>query len=59
MAEKMKPKRGRPRLEITKNDKIEIRLEPDVKKQYFDFCEKNNINASEQLREFILKKIKK
>lgn len=59
MAEKMKPKRGRPRLEITKNDKIEIRLEPDVKKQYFTFCEKNNINASEQLREFILKKIKK
>ena len=57
MAQKLQ--RGRPKLEITKNDKIEIRLESDLKNKYFAFCKKNKINASEHLRMFILEKIKK
>lgn len=50
---------GRHKKEITKNIYIRFRVEPLVRKEYFNMCKNKNLNPSEELRKFILNEIKK
>lgn len=51
--------KGRPKLEIKKNDRLYIRIEPDIKKEYLDICKQNKLIYSKRMRSFILKDLKK
>jgi len=42
-----------------KAEYIHIRIEPEVKKEFFDLCKEESINPSELLRKKIKKIIKK
>ena len=42
-----------------KSTNITIKLSPELKKEFMEFCQKNSLNASDLIRKFIEEKIKK
>ena len=44
---------ARPKQEITKETKMQFRIEKELKKQYISICKKNKIVYSKRIRAFI------
>lgn len=49
---------SRQKQEVTKNVEIRVRIEPELKEQYFLFCKKNKQILSKRIRELILNDLK-
>ena len=43
---------------MSKTDKINIRIDPELKREFIEGCEENFTNASHQITMFIYKKCK-
>src|SRR3972149_3361616 len=50
---------ARPKQEITKETKIQFRIEKELKSRYVSACKKNKIIFSKRIRDFILNDLKK
>ena len=49
---------SRKKQEITKNVEIRVRVEPNLKKQYFSFCKEKKYVLSKRIRYLILNDLK-
>ena len=49
---------ARPKQEITKETKIQFRIENELKSRYVSACKKNKIIFSKRIRDFILNDLK-
>ncbi len=52
-------KMSRPKQEITKETKIQFRIEKELKEKYISICKKNKIIFSKRIRDFIENDLKK
>lgn len=50
---------GRLKQEITKETRMQFRIEKELKNKYISICKKNKIIYSEQIRDFIIKYLEK
>lgn len=50
-------KLGRPRIGNKKMRRVTITVDPDLYERWREYCVKNHINGSEQIREFILRSL--
>jgi len=50
---------GRHKKEIKKNVELKFRLEPDLKKQYIEFCKIHNYVPSKRLRKLLINDLNK
>jgi len=48
---------GRKVKNIKQNAELRVRIEPSLKEKYFNYCKKNNLNLSNEIRQFITKSI--
>ncbi len=50
---------GRKKQEITKETRMQFRIEKELKNKYISTCKKNNIVYSERIRDFIQNDLEK